>query len=184
GPGPGGLHSDCRPARRGGKQAGQSVPPARSAGRGRRSERAHASEDPRRSAAESALHGGGRRQRTGGRKPEHPPAGRWRPGRDRCRGFPAPARRRVAVTALGKLSPDPPLKGGGKCDLLYSRVPREAVPNSHLQAGAEEVKGTKIASGLSFFCWKEADPRHLGNFGSTIRSAPAKSALSTIATNS
>src|SRR5438094_3820505 len=35
--------------------------------------------------------------------------------------------------------------------VVYSRVPREAVPSSHLQAGAEEVKGTKIASRLSFF---------------------------------
>src|SRR5207244_12819074 len=35
--------------------------------------------------------------------------------------------------------------------VVYSRVPRGAVPSSHLQAGAEEVKGTKIASRLSFF---------------------------------
>jgi len=34
--------------------------------------------------------------------------------------------------------------------VVYSRVPREAVPDSHLQAGAEEVTGTKIALRLSF----------------------------------
>src|SRR2546425_575234 len=129
--GPGGLHSDCRPARRGGQQAGRPVPPARPAGRGRRSERAHAGEDPRRPAAEGALHGGGWRQGAGGRNPEHPSAGRWRPGRTGCGGFPSPARGRIPVTAL--------VCGIG-C-VVYSRVPREAVPNSHLQAGAEEVKG-------------------------------------------
>jgi len=40
--------------------------------------------------------------------------------------------------------------------VVYSRVPREAVPDSHLQAGAEEVIGTKIASRLSFLFSKEA----------------------------
>jgi hypothetical protein len=40
--------------------------------------------------------------------------------------------------------------------VVYSRLPREAVPSSHLQADAEEVTGTKIASGLSFFISKEA----------------------------
>jgi len=38
--------------------------------------------------------------------------------------------------------------------VVYSRVPREAVPSSHLEARAEEVKGTKVASGLSFFVYE------------------------------
>jgi hypothetical protein len=38
--------------------------------------------------------------------------------------------------------------------VVYSRVPSEAVPSFHLQAGAEEVRGTKIASRLSFFVFE------------------------------
>jgi hypothetical protein len=40
--------------------------------------------------------------------------------------------------------------------VVYSRVPSEAVPSFHLQAAAEEVQGTKIASGYLFLSLKEA----------------------------
>jgi hypothetical protein len=38
--------------------------------------------------------------------------------------------------------------------VVYSRVPREAVPGSHLKARAEEVPGRKIAFRAIFFVFE------------------------------